>query len=65
MAKRVYDKKTGRKRRVDPKRSRIAKKAAKKRRGKRLSTATRRKISKGVRMARKRNRTKSGRKTKF
>jgi hypothetical protein len=58
----VYDKKTGRKRRIDIKRSRAAKKGARKRRGKHLKAATKLKISKSNRRARKTRRTKAGRK---
>lgn len=59
--KMVRDKKTGRKRKVDPTKSRIAKRAAAKRRGKKLSGATRMKIRKGVARTVKTGRTKSGR----
>jgi hypothetical protein len=57
----TYDKKTGRKRRVNLKRSRAAKKAARKRRHKRLKPSTRKKISKAIRVTLRRHRTKSGR----
>jgi hypothetical protein len=46
MAKLIIDPKTGRKRRVDPKRSLSAKKGARKRKGKKVSAATKRKIRK-------------------
>jgi len=48
--------KNGRKitKKVDPKRSKIAKKAAKKRRGKKLSPAHRRSISLGIKKAKRR-----------
>lgn len=59
----IRDQKTGRLRRVDPKRSRAAKKAARKRRGKKLSISTKRAISKGVKKAIRTKRTASGRRT--
>lgn len=58
----TYDRKTGRKRRIDPKRSRIAKMAARKRRGKKMKAATKRKISLANKKARRIKRTKYGRK---
>lgn len=57
----TYDKKTGRKRRIDPKRSRIAKLAARKRRGKKMKASTKRKIALANKKARRSKRTKSGR----
>lgn len=58
----TYDKKTGRKRRIDRKRSIAAKKGARKRRGKRISAATKKKISRSNIRARRTKRTKGGRK---
>jgi hypothetical protein len=57
----VRDKKTGRKRRVDVKRSRIAKRVARKRIHRRLKPATRTKISRGIRNTLRKRRTKTGR----
>lgn len=57
----VRDKKTGRVRRIDPKKSRIMKKAAKKRVGKKLKPATKMKISKAVKKSLKSGKTKAGR----
>jgi hypothetical protein len=57
----TIDKKTGRKRRVDPKRSRAAKSAARKRKGKHLSVATKRKIALGEKKTARTGRTKTGR----
>lgn len=65
MVNRVRDRKTGRLRPVDPVRSRAAKRAALKRRGKKLSSSTKRKISAGIKKARLTGRTKSGRKALF
>jgi hypothetical protein len=59
------DPKTGRKRRVNPRLSKIAKNAARHRRKKRPSAATKMKIAKGVRKAHRTGRTTTGRKSKF
>lgn len=63
MAKLVVDKKTGKKRKVDPARSKAATKAGTKRKGKKLAPSTRRKISKGVEKAVKSGKTAEGRRT--
>lgn len=57
----TYDKRTGRKRRVNLKRSRVAKKAARSRRHKKLKPTTKLKISKAIKATLRRHRTKSGR----
>jgi hypothetical protein len=57
----IRDKKTGRKRKVDPKKSRVAKKASRKRVGKKLKPATKAKIARGVKKANKTHKTKAGR----
>ncbi len=61
MAKIVIDKKTGKKRRVDPARSKAATKGARKRKGKHLSATTRRKISTEKKRTNKKGVTKTGR----
>ena len=55
----TIDRKTGRKRRVDAKRSRAAKTGARKRRGKKESAATKRKIAMGIKKAKRTGRTKT------
>jgi hypothetical protein len=57
----VIDRKTGRKRRADPKRSRAAAKGARKRKGKHLTAATKRKIALGEKKTARTGRTKTGR----
>lgn len=57
----VRDKKTGRKRKVDPVKSRAAKKGARKRGHKKESATTRRKIAKGVSRSNRTGKTASGR----
>jgi hypothetical protein len=57
----VYDKKTGRKRRVSVKRSRIAKRASRRRVHRRLKSTTRAKISRGIRASLRRHKTRGGR----
>jgi hypothetical protein len=57
----VHDKKTGRLRKVDPLKSRIAKRAAASRRGKRVSSAVRAKMSKSAKRVAKTGKTKFGR----
>ncbi len=55
-----YDKKTGRKRRVDLKRSRKAKLAARKRRGKHLKASTKMKIRRSLAKTNRTGRTQGG-----
>lgn len=61
----VVNPRTGKKHQLSITRSRSAKKAATKRKGKHLSSSTRIKISKSVTKARKTNRTKFGRSAHF
>lgn len=61
MVRMIRDKKTGRKRKVDPTKSKIAKRAAMKRKGKPLKAATRLKIRKALKKVAKTGRTSSGR----
>jgi hypothetical protein len=61
----IVDRKTGRKRKVNAKRSRIMKKAMRKRRHRKLKPAHIRKIKIALRKAHKSGRTKFGRKARF
>lgn len=59
-----YDKKSGRKVKIDLRKSKTAKLAARKRKGKKLNSAVRLKIAKALRRVHKTGRTGSGRKSK-
>ncbi len=61
MVKMIHDRKTGRLRRVNPRRSMIARRASRRRRGRHLSMAVRRKMAMTHRREARTHRTKYGR----
>lgn len=61
----VYDRRTGKMRQKNMKRSRIMKMAAKRHRRKKVPLATKRKISKSLVRARRMNRSKFGKRTRW